>query len=87
MGQTMTEAEHNRPIPKLFSNRPSASAAEVFALLREPIIFLKITCEILLNLNFILNCNPNPLSRGLNFWKIKLVNVIKVQFSHGLVKN
>ena len=28
--QTMTEAEHNRPIPKLFDNRPSASAAEVF---------------------------------------------------------
>ena len=35
--QTMTEAEHNRP--KLFSNRPSASAAEVFGLLREPNIF------------------------------------------------
>ena len=34
----MTGAEHNRPIPKLFSNRPSASAAEVFGLLREPII-------------------------------------------------
>ena len=48
--QTMTEAEHNRPIPKLFNNRPSASAAEVFGLSREPIIFL----------NFILNCNPNP---------------------------
>ena len=28
--QTMTEAEHNRPIPKLFYNRPSASATEVF---------------------------------------------------------
>ena len=38
---TMTEAEHNRPIPKLFSNRPSASAAEVFGLLREPIIFFE----------------------------------------------
>ena len=38
--QTMTEAEHNRPIPKLFSNRPSASAAE-FGLLREPIIFFE----------------------------------------------
>ena len=37
----MTEAEHNRPIPKLFSNRPSASAAEVFGLLREPIIFFE----------------------------------------------
>ena len=40
-GQTMTEAEHNRPIPKLFSNRPSASAAEFFGLLREPIIFFE----------------------------------------------
>ena len=28
--QTMTEAEHNRLIPKLFDNRPSALAAEVF---------------------------------------------------------
>ena len=28
--QRMTEAEHNRPIPKLFGNRPSASAAKVF---------------------------------------------------------
>ena len=37
----MTEAEHNRPNPKLFSNRPSASAAEVFDLLREPIIFFE----------------------------------------------
>ena len=26
----MTEAEHNRPIPKLFDNQPSASPAEVF---------------------------------------------------------
>jgi hypothetical protein len=28
--QRMTKAEHNRPILKLFSNRPSAAAAEVF---------------------------------------------------------
>ena len=28
--QTMTEAEHNWPIPKLFDNRPAASATEVF---------------------------------------------------------
>ena len=28
--QAMTEAKHNRPIPKLFDNRPSASAAKVF---------------------------------------------------------
>ena len=45
LDQTMTEAEHNRPIPKLFSNRTSASAAEVFGLLGEPIIFLEITGE------------------------------------------
>ena len=37
----MTEAKHNRPIPKLFSNRPSALAAEVFGLLSEPIIFFE----------------------------------------------
>ena len=41
LNQTMTKAEHNRPIPKLFNNRPSASAAEVFGLLREPIIFFE----------------------------------------------
>ena len=35
----MTEAEHDWPIPKLFSNPASALAAEVFGLLREPIIF------------------------------------------------
>ena len=28
--QRMTEAEHNRPIPKFFGNQPLASAAEVF---------------------------------------------------------
>ena len=28
--QTMTKAEHKRPIPKLFDNRPSALATEVF---------------------------------------------------------
>ena len=28
--QTMIEAEHNRPNPKFFDNRPSASATEVF---------------------------------------------------------
>ena len=49
--QKMTKAEYNRPIPKLFSNWPSASAAEVFGVLREPIIFFE---------NNILNCNPNP---------------------------
>ena len=39
--QTMTEAEHNRPIPKLFDNRPSASAAEVFGEKIRPIILPK----------------------------------------------
>ena len=33
----MTEAEHNRPIPKLFSNRPSALAAEVFGPINRPL--------------------------------------------------
>ena len=28
--QTMTKAEHNQPIPKLFDNQPLALAAEVF---------------------------------------------------------
>ena len=28
--RTMTEAEHNRPIPKLFDDRTSASAAGIF---------------------------------------------------------
>ena len=37
----VTEAEHNRPIPKLFSNWPLALAAEVFGLLRELIIFFE----------------------------------------------
>ena len=37
----MTEAEHNRNIPKLFSNQSSVSAAEVFGLVREPIIFFE----------------------------------------------
>ena len=36
--QTMTEAEHNRPIPKLFDNWPSALAAEVFVEIIRPII-------------------------------------------------
>ena len=35
--QTMTEAEHNQPIPKLFSNRPSVSAAEVFGPINRPL--------------------------------------------------
>ena len=33
MYQRMTKAEHNRPILKLFIDRPSASASEVFGLL------------------------------------------------------
>ena len=39
--QTMTEAEHNRPIPKLFDNRPSASATEVFCETIRPIVSQK----------------------------------------------
>ena len=38
MQQTMTEAKHNRPIPKLFNNRPSVSATEVFVEIIRPII-------------------------------------------------
>ena len=36
--QTMTEAEHNRPNPKFFDNRPSASATEVFGETIRPIV-------------------------------------------------
>ena len=39
--QTMTEAEHNRPIPKLFDNWPSALAAEVFCETIRPIVSQK----------------------------------------------
>ncbi len=35
----MTEAEHNRPNPKFFDNRPSASAAEVFGEIIGLVIF------------------------------------------------
>ena len=37
--QTMTEAEYNRPNPKFFDNRPSASAAEVFVEIIGLVIF------------------------------------------------
>ena len=87
----MTEAEHNRPIPKLFSNRPSASAAEVFGLLREPIIFFENNMWkfywIWISYLIAILIPKLPIPRGLNIWKIKWVNMIKVQFSHGLVKN
>ena len=36
--QTMTEAEHNRPNPKFFDNRPSALAMEVFGEKFRPIV-------------------------------------------------
>ena len=39
--QTMTEAEHNRPIPKLFDNRPSASDAEVFCETIRLVIYIR----------------------------------------------
>jgi hypothetical protein len=39
--QTMTKAEHNRPIPKLFDNRPSALAAEVFCKTISLVIYIQ----------------------------------------------
>ena len=39
--QTMTKAKHNRPIPKLFDNRPSALATEVFGETIGLVIFQK----------------------------------------------
>ena len=39
--QTITEAKHNQPIPKLFDNQPSASAAEVFCETIRPIVSQK----------------------------------------------
>ena len=39
--QTMTEAGHNRPISKLFDNRPLASAAEVFCETIGLVIYIK----------------------------------------------
>ena len=39
--QTMTEAEYNRPNPKFFDNRPSASATEVFGETIGLVIFQK----------------------------------------------
>ena len=40
--QRMTKAEHKRPIPKFFGNRPSASAAEVFGETIGLVIYSKI---------------------------------------------
>ena len=49
--QTMTEAKHNWPIPKLLSNRPSASADEVFGpIIRPSKISLKIPFHLFLSL-------------------------------------
>ena len=42
LDQTMTEAEHNRPIPKLFDSRPSASDAEVYCEIIRPIVSQKL---------------------------------------------
>ena len=47
--QAMTEAEHNRPIPKFFGNRPSASAAEVFGETIGLVIYSKIFLELCLS--------------------------------------
>ena len=47
--QTMTEAEHNRPIPQFFGNRPSTSAAEVFGETIGLVINLKISLALRLS--------------------------------------
>ena len=52
--QAMTEAEHNRPNPKLFVNRPSASAAEVFFETIRPIVLQNIFKKILGIVSFLL---------------------------------
>ena len=41
--QTMTIAKHNQPIPKLFGNRPLASAAEVFCETISLVIYTRAT--------------------------------------------
>ena len=51
--QTMTEAEHNRPNPKLFVNRPSASAAELFCETIRPIVSQNIVKKILRIVSFL----------------------------------
>ena len=71
----MTEAKHNRPIPKLFSNQPSASAANFLAYWLAIKNFPEnMSFSLFLNLkearhkganlfffeNNILNCNSNP---------------------------
>ena len=45
----MTEAEHNRPIPKYFGNQPSASATEVFGETIGLVIYSKIFLELCLS--------------------------------------
>ena len=47
--QRMTEAEHNRPIPKFFGNRPSALATEVFGETIGLFIYSKIFLELCLS--------------------------------------
>ena len=42
----MTEAEHNRPIPKFFGNQPSASASEVIDETIGLVIYSKISLEL-----------------------------------------
>ena len=51
--QTMTKAEHNRPNPKLFGNRPSASAAELFCETIRPIVSQNIVKKILRIVSFL----------------------------------
>ena len=50
--QTMTEAEHNRPNPKFFDNRPSAAAAELLGEIIGLVIYSKIFLELYLSLYY-----------------------------------
>ena len=53
LNQTMTEAEHNRPNPKLFGNRPAASAAELFCETIRPIVSQNIVIKTLRIVSFL----------------------------------
>ena len=55
--QRMIEAKHNRPIPKLFSNWLSASAASVFGLLIGHRNFILISCFIAILISNFEKCN------------------------------
>ena len=60
----MTEAEHNWPIPKLFDNRPSASAAKVFCETISLVIYIQ-NISIIVSFSLLLSSklawlNPKP---------------------------